>query len=65
MKGLTIQPLMLGILTTLLLIAGLLCVVDMMMLTVLLPDSPRTFSTIVRPSMFGMLTSQMTSLVPG
>ena len=46
-------------------IAGLLSVVSMITLTAPLPSSPRIFSTIVRPSMFGMFTSLTTSFTPG
>jgi len=62
LKGLTIQPLMPAALPRSF-IAGAFSVVSMMMWTALLPSSERTFSTMVRPSILGMLTSQTMSLM--
>ena len=64
LKGLTIQPLIPADLPRSF-IAGLFSVVSMMMLTAALFSSPRIFSAMVRPSIFGMFTSLTTNLMPG
>jgi hypothetical protein len=64
LKGLTIHPFTPAALPRSFML-GLLSVVSMMRLTRALPSSPRIFSTIVSPSMLGMLTSATTSLIPG
>src|SRR4051812_20121711 len=64
LKGFTIQPLTPAALPRSFML-GLLSVVSMIRFTVLFFSSLRIFSTMVRPSMFGMLTSATTSLMPG
>ena len=63
LNGFTIQPFTPAALPRSF-IAGLLSVVSITTLTVAFASSPRIFSTIVRPSMFGMFTSLITRRTP-